>query len=99
VQSAAVTHGPWFCRQNNEVLSLPTLPRVGLLTKLYHMPRALKAFSTLEEGGLCRIVPVFAQDHAVRLCSGVPGGSRDWVNENVSFYRLREERLPVGLDS
>jgi uncharacterized SAM-binding protein YcdF (DUF218 family) len=32
--------------------------KIGLLTNAYHMPRALAAFSVLEDDDRCRVLPI-----------------------------------------
>ena len=70
------------------------MPEVGLVTNLYHMPRALAAFSALELQGLCRVTPVFAEDFAILLPDNLaPGGGAGWVEDILGFYSDREPRL------
>jgi hypothetical protein len=64
-------------------------PKIGLLTNAYHMPRALAAFSVLEDDGQCCVVPILAEDYAATLPADRCRDNLDWITEITSYYRRR----------
>jgi hypothetical protein len=59
------------------------------------MPRALAAFSVLEDDSQCCVVPIFAEDYAATLPADRCRDNRDWITEITSYYRRRFSSSPL----